>query len=293
MFKNVAYLCIVFCISYGNKSPLIENYHTYEEVQDKLNNWNDLYGSNTNPHPIYYPNSGIIYQLEEIGISNVNSLPIYAVRLSYDADLNLDKPKVLILGQCHAEEIYGVEISMALIEMFLNPNLMGQPGYEYLPEPFNVNPYIDLKNILSKIEIWVVPTHNPDGLQVVHGYEDNNFHWIQDVSYRKNITDVNNNNVFDFIPYVLGTLDAGNDLDGVDLNRNYDFHFGKGGDAGNLHVEDDYQSCGFGEYSSSYDYYRGNSAFSEKEVQAIRDLALENNFVLSIAYHSSRSGVCF
>ena len=29
---------------------------------------------------------------------------------------------------------------------------------------------------------------------------------------------------------------------------------------------------------------------SEKEIQAIRDFALEKNFVLSIAYHSSRSG---
>ena len=101
---------------------------------------------------------------------------------------------------------------MALIEMFLDPSLIGQAGYEYLPDPSNVNPYIDLKNILSKIEIWVVPTHNPDGLQIVHGYEDDMSNWIQDVSYRKNITDVNNNGVFDFIPYILGTFDAGNDF---------------------------------------------------------------------------------
>ena len=274
----------------SDESPLIENYHTYEEIQEKLNGWNDDYGNVDNPQPQYYSNSGIIYKLEQIGSSNVNNLPIYAVKLSYNANLDLDKPRVLILGQCHAEEIYGVEISMALIEMFLDPSLIGQAGYEYLPDPSNVNPYIDLKNILSKIEIWVVPTHNPDGLQIVHGYEDDMSNWIQDVSYRKNITDVNNNGVFDFIPYILGTLDAGNDLDGVDLNRNYDFHFDKGGAAGDLYADDDYDSCGYGEYRSPYDYYRGGSAFSESEVAAIRDFALEKDFILSIAYHSSRSG---
>ncbi|HCN24892.1 MAG TPA: hypothetical protein DIS65_05930, partial [Candidatus Marinimicrobia bacterium] len=37
-------------------------------------------------------------------------------------------------------------------------------------------------------------------------------------------------------------------------------------------------------------YYRGESPFSESETQAIRDFAIENKFLLSIAYHSSRSG---
>ena len=36
-------------------------------------------------------------------------LKIYAVKLSINADQDSDKAKVLILGQCHAEEIYGVE----------------------------------------------------------------------------------------------------------------------------------------------------------------------------------------
>ena len=60
--------------------------------------------------------------MEEIGRSNVDNLPIYAVKLSYNADQNLDKPRVLILGQCHAEEILGVEISMDLIYRFLHPS---------------------------------------------------------------------------------------------------------------------------------------------------------------------------
>ena len=38
-----------------------------------------------------------------------DSLPILR---AFDADIDEDEPRVLILGQCHAEEILGVEISM-------------------------------------------------------------------------------------------------------------------------------------------------------------------------------------
>ena len=291
---NIFLYIILFSIVLSNQSPLLDKYHTYEEVQQRLLDWNDLYGNTDNPQPNYYSDSGIIYKLEEIGYSNVNQLPIYAVKLSYNADQDLDKPKVLILGQCHAEEIYGVEISMALIEMFLDPSLIGSSDHQYLPSISEVIPAIHLRNILSKIEIWVVPTHNPDGLQIVHGYEDSNGLWIQDVSYRKNLTDTNSNGVFDYVSYLFD-LNAGNDLDGVDLNRNYDFHFDNSlylsGGSGDLHIEDEYDgSGGYGEYRSSYDYYRGSHAFSESETAAIRDLALDKNFLLSIAYHSSRSG---
>ena len=285
------FLIFILLVSISfSQSELSERYTTLQEIEAQLNTWSEEFSQNTNPYTFYPGDEGVIYHHEIIGYSDVENLPIWAVKLTMNADISEDKPRVLILGQCHAEEIYGVEISMALIEMFLDPSLIGQVGHEYLPDPGDVNPYIDLRNILSRVEIWVVPTHNPDGLQIVHGYEDELSNWVQDVSYRKNITDANNNGVFDFIPYILGSLDAGNDLDGVDLNRNYDFHFDKGGTPGNLHADDNYGSCGYGSYRSPYDYYRGPSAFSESEVTTIRDFALEKDFMLSIAYHSSRSG---
>ncbi len=124
--------------------------------------------------------------------------------------------------------------------------------------------------------MWVVPTYNPEGLTVVHG-DSVDGNWLQDISYRKNKRDVNLNGIFDFD----NTAEAGNDSDGVDLNRNYNFNwiFGDG-----AWVED------YGNYQSHFDYYRGESQFSESETQAIRDFAIENKFLLSIAYHSSRSG---
>jgi len=244
------------------QSPLIERYHTYEEVEAQLADWDEQFSNNTNPSESY-PGSGIIYHLEEIGQSTQDGLPFWAVRLSYNADIREDEPRVLFLGQCHAEEIYGVEITMELIDMFLHPD-------DHLSYRQN------MQAILETSEVWIVPTHNPEGLTVVHGYYDEE-EWLQDVTFRKNKLDTNLNGVFDFL------VGVGNDSDGVDLNRNYDFNwiFGDG-----LWEEDNSD----GTYQAHFDYYRGEAPFSELETQAIQDLALNERFLLSIAYHSSRSG---
>ena len=246
---------------------LSERYHTFYEVEQQLQDWDIEFGANDNPWPAQYPGSGIIYELSQIGVSSRDSLPIYAVKLSYNADENQDEPRVLILGQCHAEEIYGVEIAMELIDWLLHPNAF-----------YPVN-YLDRKMAIENTELWVVPTHNPEGLLTVHG-DTLNGEWIQDEWYRKNKTDINLNGIFD---YVYG---PGNDSDGVDLNRNYDFNWIFGDDKYEL----DYGCSGNPSYISNFDYYRGEEPFSELEIQAIRDFAIEKQFLLSIAYHSSRSG---
>ena len=247
--------------------PLSERYHTFYEVEQQLLDWEDQFSNNDNPWPVQYPNSGIIYQLSQIGVSTHDNLPIYAVKLSYNANEDNDEARVLILGQCHAEEIYGVEIAMEMIDWLLHPNAF-----------YPVN-YLDRKMALENTELWIVPTHNPEGLLTVHG-DTLNGEWIQDEWYRKNKTDINANGIFD---YVYG---PGNDSDGVDLNRNYDFNWIFGDDKYEL----DYGCSGNPSYISNYDYYRGEEPFSELEIQAIRDFAIEKKFLLSIAYHSSRSG---
>jgi hypothetical protein len=93
-----------------------------------------------------------------------------------------------------------------------------------------------------------------------------------DTSWRKNKRDNNNNGIFD---YVVG---PGNDIDGVDLNRNYGFNWVHG---------DSLYAPGSQEL---YDYYRGPAPNSENEVQAIQNLASERHFIYSIAWHSSRTG---
>ncbi len=245
---------------------LIDRWHTYEEIQQQLELWDADFGSNSEPSP-GYPGSGIIYHYEEIGRSTHDDLPFWGVRLSYNADVKEDEPRVLFLGQCHAEEIFGVETAMELIDMFLHPEEhIGSMYYQYM------------KAILQSAEVWVVPTYNPEGLRVVHGYEDAGA-WIQDLAYRKNKRDVNANGVFDFVP------GSGNDSDGVDLNRNYDFNWIFGDAAWELDPGGPNPS-----YFAHYDYYRGSAPFSEAETRSIRDFAKAQNFILSIAFHSSRSG---
>jgi hypothetical protein len=92
---------LVFLISFSfSESPLSERYHTYSEIQEKLFAWNEEFGNNLNSS---YPNGGIMYSLIEIGKSHEDEFPFWAVKLTYNADENNDKPKILFLGQCHAE----------------------------------------------------------------------------------------------------------------------------------------------------------------------------------------------
>jgi len=224
---------------------LDERYHTVEEIYsylDSLDNLEELEGW---------------YHLDTIGYSTQENIPILAVRISDNAHIKEDEPRVLFVGQVHAEEILGVEVVMSLIDDLLFPD----------------NSIYTHMNILKQyLDIWLVPTANPEGLNVVTENHD--------LSFRKNKRDLSPqgpypNGVFDFEPSI------GNDVDGVDLNRNFDFNWV----FGDTFLEPDNSN-----YASHYDYYKGEEPFSESEAVALRDLALENDFLFSIVWHSSRSG---
>ena len=58
-----------------SESPLSDRYHTYDEIDSLLHEWDGLYGefgSSSSP----YPNSGTIYKLMEIGTSSLDGLPL-------------------------------------------------------------------------------------------------------------------------------------------------------------------------------------------------------------------------
>ncbi len=123
------------------------------------------------------------------------------------------------------------------------------------------NSYGNDKNItkwVNNMEIWFVPVINPDGYKYVL---DNNlgFPW-----WRKNLRDNDNNGEFNPL------------YDGVDLNRNYDYNWDEGGDG----------------HPSSW-FYRGPKPFSEKEIRAIMELAIRENFVMGISYHSYGESILF
>ncbi len=222
-----------------------QRFHTTEEIYsllDSLNQLEELDGW---------------FHLDTIGYSTQENIPILAVKISDNVDLKEDEPRVLFVGQVHAEEILGIEIVLDLINNLLFPD---------------ASIYTHMNILKENLEIWLVPTANPEGLNVVHEGLD--------VSYRKNKRDLSPdgpfpNGIFDYDPSI------GNDIDGVDLNRNFGFNWA----FGDTFLEPDNS-----DYASHYDYYKGEEPFSEGEAVAIRDLALDNDFVFSIVWHSSRSG---
>ncbi len=205
-------------------------YHTYDEIKAEIDSLQSI-----------YPDWVLV---DSIGVTLTDSLPIWAVKLSDNVQVDEDEPAVLYVGQCHAEEVLGVEITMYMINDILE---------HYYQTPW-----------LSALEMWFIPTINPEGLQVV--MDD----W--DITFRKNKRDNNLNGIFDYDPV------PGFDIDGVDLNRNYSFNW----------VHGDTFLCPYGE--ERYDYYRGPAAFSEGGTIAVRELAKKQHFIFSINWHSSRTG---
>ena len=228
-----------------SSQSLDERYHSTSEIYNLLDSLNQL------------EELSDWFHLDTIGFSTQENIPILAARISDNASIKEDEPRVLFIGQVHAEEILGIEIVLDLMKDLLFPDASISSHMNILKE------YLD---------IWIIPTANPEGLNVVHDGLD--------FSYRKNKRDLSPegpfaNNMFDYDPSI------GNDVDGVDLNRNFGFNWA----FGDTFLEPDNS-----DYASHYDYYKGEAPFSESEAIAIRDLALENDFVFSIVWHSSRSG---
>jgi carboxypeptidase T len=102
---------------------------------------------------------------------------------------------------------------------------------------------------LDRYEIFIVPVVNVEGHYVVT-------HNI-DPRWRKNTRDTDGDGILHEY------------RDGVDVNRNYDFNWAHGGS---------------GDSTSSR--FRGEHPFSESENRAMRSLASDRRFLLSISYHS-------
>jgi len=209
-------------------------YHTNPEIYDAITAWQQI-----------YPDS---VRVDTIGWSQQDSLPIWAVKLSDNVNLDEDEPTILWVGQVHAEEILGVEIVLALMDTILTKRMQ----YPY-------------RAWLAGLEMWLVPTANPEGHQVVMD------EW--DIAFRKNKRDCNLNGIFDFQPGM------GGDIDGVDLNRDFPLNWVHG---------DSFLQPGGEEY---YDYFRGFYPLSETENQALWSFGIQQKFSFSIVWHSSRSGI--
>jgi len=162
----------------GNAWPLPDYYHNLSKIWTEIRELDDLY-----PDLVHW---------EILGTTDHDHLPIYAVKLSVNAEAQRDSvPAVLFVGQHHGEEIIGVEIVMNEIHQLLSG--------------FGKDTFIT--SILENNEVWFVPTVNPEG----YNYVSRSFYPFR----RKNNTDTNLN----------GRLDLFEGGDGVDLNKSYDFNW--------------------------------------------------------------------
>ncbi len=174
-------------------------YYTYAQIESMLT--------------AYEAANSDIAKLYTIGFSQQDNVPIYAMRISDNVAADESEPALLFVGQVHAEEVLGVQITMSNIaEILANRQ---QPPYTQW---------------ISQLDLWFIPTLNPEGHNVVTSN--------MDVSYRKNKRDNNLNGIFDFVP------STGYDIDGVDNNRNFDFNWVHGDSLmqpGGLEVYDYYR----------------------------------------------------
>ncbi len=216
-------------------AALDDYYYTYDEIEHELD-------SLAAAHPT-------IMRVDSIGYAWESMRPIWSVKLSQNVDQELDKPAFWVNGQCHAEEILGVNISMAFIRELAHWGDLGHPNYT----PF-----------LQAMEIHVVPTNNPDGMDVVVTETDR--------TYRKNLHNFLPDHICQITPGI------GNDSCGVDLNRNYPAWFEHGDPLWAVNADPE-----------QFDYYRGPAPLSEPECNAIALQTERERFVAAVAYHSART----
>ncbi len=153
---------------------------------------------------------------------------LWAVRISDQPDRDEPEPCIVYDARHHAREPVTTEIVLAVAR--------------HLCENYGIDP--DITDLIDSSEIWCVTMVNPDGHQ-----------WVEDVDvwWRKTLWDYNENHVV-------------NSSEGIDPNRNYDWHWNGG-------------------YWSD-ETYGGPYAWSAIEVASMRDLHNQQRPAINPTYHS-------
>lgn len=185
-------------------------------------------------------------RIVELGLSH-EGRPVQALVIGRNLGRPDPRPAVLLNGAHHGGEVLSIDVILDAIWVLLERSTPGRRDLSSDPE-------LDRKvqRYLDSFVIWCVPMVNPDGVWAVLNSAKR--------SDRKNGRDNNGN----------GRTD---EADGVDLNRNYPFRWGTLGEKGSSSQR-------------SSVYYRGPSAASEPEVQAMVRWAERERPVASVSYHT-------
>jgi carboxypeptidase T len=162
-----------------------------------------------------------------------------------------NEPEVLFMGLQHAREAIGGSSMIFFLE--------------YLCENYASDTRI--KNLIDNREIHIIPCFNPDGWEYNRVYDGG-----AGGQWRKNRSKIDSTTKGQTTTYQYG----------VDLNRNW------GVDWANCSapISGPSSSCGSGSAVTTDDTYWGNSAFSEKETQAVRVFAKSHHLVAGFDQHS-------
>ena len=174
--------------------------------------------------------------------ASYTSRDIWALRISDNPSVDEEEFNILIMGEHHARELETTEIVLYIMENLLNDISEGDTFFSALVDNY---------------ALWFVPMVNPDGLEVVYSGLDS--------FWRKNTRDNNSDQSYAAID------------DGVDPNRNYDWHWGESGV----------------EFDSTSDVFPGTGPFTEYENIAVRDLATELNPIASLSFHTYGEMILF
>jgi parallel beta-helix repeat protein len=246
-----------------------KHYHNYTEIMNTL-----LFLNESLPN---------VVDVFFIGKS-WGSRDIYCIRLTNETNTR-PKPKLLFVGYHHARELISAELPLYF-------------AVEAATK-FGINETITY--MLNYSEIYIIPALNVDGFEAVsqNEWQRKNIHpfdedgdglldedppddedgdgYIEDLFYWDGTN-------YYFIRWE-GLDDDGDGLPnedwigGVDLNRNYGYHW----DA----------QCQSGSPNPWNEDYRGPAPFSEPETQAIRDLTLSHNFNYAVSFHSGAERVVY
>jgi len=161
---------------------------------------------------------------------SVEGRPIYWLKISDNPNSNEDEPQMLYSAVHHARE----------------PGSMQQLIFYmwYLLENYATDS--EIQTLLNNTELYFVPMLNPDGY------------------IRNEVTDPDGGGL-----WRKNRRDNGDGTMGVDLNRNYSFHWGESGVS-----------------NSSGETYPGSAGFSEPETQAMKWFCEEHNFVMALNAHT-------
>ncbi len=159
--------------------------------------------------------------------------------------MGVGETKILLIGSHHAREYISSTYLMNMADKYMYAFATDTPFGEY-----------DLKSLLRKVTLYIVPMLNPDGVNlVINGKQS-----VQDVQAVSNMAMLKNT-------YAEWKAN----INGVDLNRQYPCFW---------------EVKASSTYAPSSEMFKGSDSATEPEVKAIIKLCQNNDFVSAASFHT-------